>query len=118
MEKNINELTYKISKLTTDELDNLSIVLRDKYGFNSNIYKYPLGIISGNDKSYDILLKSAGSYKLKVLKTIKEMKLLGLKEAKDIIDSVPYILFENVSMENAERYKYELETIGAVVEIL
>lgn len=115
-----NKIAYEISKLTTEELDELNVVLRNKYGYNSNIYKYPMGIInlSNDNISYHVQLSNTGSQKLIVLKRIKELFGLGLREAKDIIDSAPIMLIENVSLEQAENIKYELEELGAVVDII
>jgi len=119
METNINELAKKISRLTTDELDKLSSILTNKFGIFSNIYPYPVGIISIDEQStYDVKLRSAGSQKLRVLKSIKEWKLLGLKEAKDIIDRAPCIIFEDISVDEAEFYQKELEKIGAIIELI
>lgn len=119
MKTNVNEIARNISRLTTEEIDELNVVLRDKYGFNSNIYKFPAGIISLEEQTkFEIRLSNAGTRKLAVLKRIKELFVLGLKEAKDIIDSAPCILIENISLEQAENLKDELEDLGATIDIL
>ncbi len=120
METTVNELARKISKLTQEEIDNLNIILRDKYGFNSNLYKYPAGIISISNENitYDVHLIKTGSLKLQLLKRIKELFGLGLKEAKDIIDSAPIVLAKETTLSNAEAIKNELEELGATIEIL
>lgn len=119
METNVNELARNISKLTTEELDNLRTVLRDKYGFYSDIYKYPAGIISIDvQTSFDVRLRSAGNQKLQVVKRIKELKDIGLKYAKDLIDNAPCIIFEDISIEYARHYKEIFERIGAEIEII
>jgi len=117
MENNVKDIAHKISKLSTEEIESLSVILRDKYGIYSNIYNYPLGIISIDKQLYDVKLKNAGSQKLRVLKTIKEIFGLGLKEAKDVIDSAPCYLIKDISYEHAENLKYDLEELGAEIEI-
>jgi len=119
MERNINEIARSISRLTSEELDNLNIVLWDKYGYNSNIYKFPFGIgVSDENKIYNVQLSNVGFNKLVVLKRIKELLGLGLKEAKDIIDSAPCQLINGTTLINAEEIKDELEELGAVIDII
>ena len=120
MEKNINELARNISKLTTEELDMLSNVLTNKYGIFSNIYPYPAGIISISSENitYDVYINNAGNRKLSLVKGIKEILDIGLKEAKDILDSIPCTFIINISIEEAEKIKFKLENKGATVEII
>ena len=120
MERNVNDLAHKISKLTTEETDKLSSVLTNKYGIYSNIYPYPAGIIttSIDNSTYDVRLSKTGDLRLQLVKRLKEMLDIGLKEAKDILDSTPCIFMTNVSFDKADKFKYELENIGATIEIL
>lgn len=120
MEINVNDLAHKISKLTIEEIDELSSVLTNKYGIYSNIYPYPAGIISisTDNISYDVRLSKTGNRKLGLVKRLKEMLDIGLKEAKDIIDSAPCVIIYNLSFEKAEKIKYELENKGATIEIM
>ena len=73
---------------------------------------------SGDDKTeFDVMLNSAGAAKLKVVKAVKELTGLGLKEAKDIVDAAPKAVKEGVSKEEAEGIKKALEEAGAEVEL-
>ncbi|PMQ02526.1 MAG: 50S ribosomal protein L7/L12 [Dictyoglomus sp. NZ13-RE01] len=67
--------------------------------------------------TFDVILKDAGPNKIKVLKVVREVTGLGLKEAKDLVDSTPKPVKEGVSKEEAEDIKKKLEAEGAVVEI-
>lgn len=119
MKKNINELAQKISKLSTSEINELSNVLMNKYSIHANIYQYRIGIMStSNDfTTYNLFLRDTGNLKLMVLKTIKNHLGIGLKEAKNIIDSTPCVIIENTSIENAETLKNALEEVGALIEM-
>lgn len=121
MEKNINKIAYDISKLDSTETDKLIDVLVNKYGIFANIYPYPVGIIStalGTESQYDVYLKDAGHSKLRLVKRIKEMLDIGLKAAKDIIDSAPCVIVYNVSFDKADKFKTELEKCGATIEMM
>ena len=73
---------------------------------------------AGEEKTeFDVILKAAGGAKLKVVKTVKELTGLGLKEAKDIVDSAPKTVKEAVSKDEAEGIKKALEEAGAEVEL-
>ena len=66
---------------------------------------------------FDVILKSAGAAKLQVVKLVKELTSLGLKEAKELVDSAPKALKEGVTKDEAEGLKKQLEEVGAEVEI-
>lgn len=120
MKKDVNKIGYEISKLNNEEINDLNFVLTYKYGFKSDIYKYPIGIIpiSPETITYCVQLTNAGSKKLAVLKMIKEMFGLGLREAKDIVDGVPSVLINETTLSNAEKIKAELEELDAVIDIM
>jgi len=120
MKTNINDLGYKISKLTTTETDELVNILANKYGVFASIYPYPIGImpIDNIDVKYDLSLLDVGNNKLLVLKTIKELFEIGLKESKDIVDSAPCYLKKSIEREEAENIKGVLELCGAKLEII
>ncbi|MDA3781478.1 MAG: ribosomal protein L7/L12, partial [Bacteroidales bacterium] len=67
---------------------------------------------------FDIRLTNAGTRKLAVIRRIKQILMLGLKEAKDIINSAPYILIENITIEQAEDIQIDLENLGATINII
>jgi len=120
METTVNELARKISKLNQIEKDELIDVLTNKYGIHADIYQYPAGImpVSNENITFDVRLTNVGVQKLAVLKRITEILMLGLKEAKDIIDSAPCILIENISLEQAEDIQIDIENYGATIDII
>ena len=73
---------------------------------------------NNNEVKYDVVLVSFESEdKLKILKVVREIKSIELKEGKDLVESAPVTVISGVTKENAEKYKTQLETVGAVVEI-
>ncbi len=68
--------------------------------------------------AYNVILKEQGSQKINLIKKVKDLLGLGLKEAKDLVDAVPKAIKENVSEEEAKKLKEELESVGAVVELV
>jgi len=118
MENNVNKIAYDISKLDTSETDKLIDVLVNKYGIFANIYPYPAGIVSIDAQtSFDVRIVKAGSTKLMLVKTLKEMLGIGLKYVKDIIDATPCAVINDVSFDRADKLKTELEKCGATIEI-
>ena len=128
--KDVKKLANEISKLSTEELDELNNVLLTKYGMSSNIYRYSNGIISNSDDNTliyndvdtnlcDVCLESVQSCsKLHVVKTLKQLLSIGLKEAKDIVDSVPCYIVRNIDKGTALAYENELVRIGCEVKII
>ena len=66
---------------------------------------------------FDVVLATAGAQKIQVIKVVRELTKLGLKEAKDLVDAAPKAVLEKVSKDDAEKAKTELEAVGAVVEV-
>ena len=66
---------------------------------------------------FDVVLATAGAQKIQVIKVVRELTKLGLKEAKDLVDAAPKAVLEKVSKEDAEKAKTDLEAVGAVVEV-
>ncbi|MBQ7037217.1 MAG: 50S ribosomal protein L7/L12 [Clostridia bacterium] len=76
------------------------------------------GAAAGEEKSeFDVILADAGAEKIKVIKVVREITGLGLKEAKDLVDGAPKAVKEGVGKEDAESYKAKLEEVGAKVEL-
>ncbi len=76
------------------------------------------GAAGGEEKSeFDVVLAEAGAEKIKVIKVVREITGLGLKEAKDLVDNAPKTIKEGVGKEDAEGYKAKLEEVGAKVEL-
>ena len=66
---------------------------------------------------FDVVLATAGAQKIQVIKVVRELTKLGLKEAKDLVDAAPKAVLEKVSKEDAEKAKTDLEAVGAVIEV-
>jgi large subunit ribosomal protein L7/L12 len=110
--------------LTVKEVSELANYLKDEYGIEPAAAAVAVaGPAAGGDDAgeaqteFDVILKSAGGAKLAVVKLVKEMTGLGLKEAKAIVDGAPETLKQGVSKDEAEALKSQLEEAGAEVEI-
>jgi len=119
-EKN-NELIEKIEKLTVAELVELVKAMEEKFGISAAapvMAGGPAAAAAEEKTSFNVNLKSAGEQKLNVIKVVREVTGLGLKEAKDLVDGAPKMVKENLKKEEAEELKKKLEEAGATVEIL
>ncbi|AGC66811.1 50S ribosomal protein L7/L12 [Candidatus Uzinura diaspidicola str. ASNER] len=120
----INKLAETLVNLKIVEVNDLAKILKEKYGLdpsaNLAIPSLPKAEILDKSKektSFDLILKGAGSAKLTVVKRIKDLIGLGLKESKDLVDNVPKHLKKGLSKEEAESLKKQLEEVGAEVEL-
>jgi large subunit ribosomal protein L7/L12 len=118
------ELIGAIENMTVLELAELVKALQDKFGVSAAapvaVAAAPAagGATAAEEKtSFDVILASAGDKKIQVIKVVRELTGLGLKEAKEVVDAAPKTLKEGVSKEEADKLKGLLETEGAVVEI-
>lgn len=111
------KIAKQISRLNAEELNELSNILLNTHGINSNIYRYSAGITTVGKSECDLFLVSAGSRKLMVLKACKEYFGWGLRDAKRILDNAPCSLKEFMDCDEAEKLQEELEELGAIVEI-
>ena len=123
MEK-IENLIAEIEKLTVLELADLVKAIEEKFGVSAAaaaVVAAPgaaAGAAAAEEKTeFNVVLKDAGANKIAVIKVVREATGLGLKEAKDLVDGAPKTLKENVSKEDAEKMKADLEGAGAVVEL-
>ena len=108
----IKAIAEELVNLTVKEVNELATILKDEYGIE------PAAAAVAEEKTaFDVVLKSAGSAKLQVVKAVKEACGLGLKEAKDLVDGAPSKLKEGVAKEEAEALKKALEEAGAEVEL-
>lgn len=118
-------LVEQIEKLSVLDLAELVKVLEEKFGVSAApmaVAATPAGAAEGagakeEKTSFNIELKSAGAQKIAVIKVVKEITGLGLKEAKDIVDGAPKVIKEGVKKEEAEELKKKLEEAGATVEL-
>jgi large subunit ribosomal protein L7/L12 len=123
----LNKLAETLVNLTVKEVNELAAILKDEYGIEPAAAAPVMvagGAAAGGDApaaaektSFDVILKSAGASKLNVVKLVKDLTGLGLKEAKDLVDAAPKPLKEGVAKDEAEGLKKSLEEAGAEVEI-
>ena len=122
----IKSLGDSLVNLTVKEVNELAQYLKEEYGIEPAAAAVAVAgpAAGGGDTaaaeektSFDVILKEAGASKLAVVKLVKEMTGLGLKEAKDVVDNAPKPLKEGVAKDEAEALKAQLEEAGAVVEI-
>jgi len=120
------EIVEKIEKLTVLELADLVKILEEKFGVSAapQVVVAPAGVNAGAGEegaekvdSVSVILKDGGQSKVQVIKAVKELIGLGLKEAKDLVDSVPKTIKENIPLAQAEEIKKKLEEAGASAEI-
>ena len=117
----------QLVNLTVKEVNELAKILKDEYGIEpaaaAAVVAAPAagaseGAAEAEEKSrFDVILKSAGQAKLGVVKLVKELTSLGLKEAKELVDAAPKAIKEGVSKDEANALKSQLEEAGAEVEI-
>ncbi len=121
MEK-FKELIEKIEKLTILELAELVKALEEKFGVSASAMAVAGPAVGGTagaeeKTAYAVVLKAVGDQKINVIKAVKEITGLGLKEAKDIVDGAPKNVKEGLKKEDAEEIKKKLEAVGATVEL-
>jgi large subunit ribosomal protein L7/L12 len=115
----------QLVNLTVKEVNELAQILKDEYGIEPAAAAVAVaGPAAGADApaaeektTFDVILKEAGGSKLAVVKLVKDLTGLGLKEAKDLVDGAPKELKAGVTKDEAEALKKQLEEAGAVVEI-
>jgi len=119
MKEKIKTIAREISGLNSCELSELSEILLQEHNISATIYNFGSKTETKlEDNYYKLVLRKTGYSKLSLVKEIKELFGLGLKDAKDIVDSVPCYLSESIEYTNALKIKMKLENIGAEVEIL
>ena len=114
----------QLVNLTVKEVNELATILKEEYGIEPAAAAVAVaapaaaGAAAAEEKtSFDVVLKSAGSAKLQVVKAVKEACGLGLKEAKDMVDGAPSVVKEGLAKDEAESLKKTLEEAGAEVEL-
>jgi len=116
----------QLVNLTVKEVNELAQILKDEYGIEPAAAAPVMVASSGGGEAaeapvektaFDVILKGAGPNKLQVVKLVKDLTGLGLKEAKDLVDSAPKALKEGVAKDEAEGLKKSLEEAGAEVEV-
>ena len=120
----LKDFAEQLVNLTVKEVNELAGILKDEYGIEPAAAAVAVaGPAAGGDDAaeeqteFDVILKAAGASKLAVVKLVKELTGLGLKEAKGIVDSAPAPIKEGVSKDEAEGLQKSLEEAGAEVEL-
>ena len=123
----LKKFAEDLVNLSVKDVTELANILKEEYGIEPAaaavaVAAGPAAAGVGGDEAeekseFDVILKEAGASKLKVVKAVKELTGLGLKDAKDIVDSAPKAVKEGVGKDEAEGIKKSLEEAGAVVEL-
>ncbi len=111
----------QLVNLTVKEVNELATILKDEYGIEPAAAAAPVAVAAAGDgeaeaaaekSAFDVILKAAGAQKLKVVKTVKELTGLGLKEAKDLVDAAPKPVKEGLAKDEAEGLKKTLKKLA------
>lgn len=116
----LNKIVEELSKLTVMEASELSKMLEDEWGVSAAAPAAAAGADAGGEEeknSFNITLKEFGGNKIAVIKEVRAITGLGLKEAKDMVDGAPSVVKEGVAKAEAEELKAKLEAAGATVEL-
>lgn len=119
----VKAIAEQLVNLTVKEVQELSTILKDEYGIEPAAAAVVVaggaagGAAAAEKTTFDVILADAGAAKLGVVKVVKDLTGLGLKESKDLVDGAPKPVKEGVSKEEAEALKKQLEEAGAKVEI-
>lgn len=122
----LKEFAEQLVNLTVKEVNELAEILKEEHGIEPAAAAAPVvmagagggeGEAAEEKSSFDVVLKSAGSAKLAIVKLVKELTGLGLKDAKALVDEAPKALKEGVAKDEAEALKKQLEEAGAEVEL-
>ena len=121
----LKEFAEQLVNLSVKEVNELAGILKDEYGIEpaaAAVVAGPAAAGGGDDAAeaqteFDVILTAAGGSKLAVVKLVKELTGLGLKEAKELVDGAPKPIKEGISKEEAEAFKTQLTDAGAEVEV-
>ncbi|MFJ7738022.1 50S ribosomal protein L7/L12 [Lysinibacillus sp. NPDC097287] len=117
---NKEQILEAIKAMTVLELNDLVKAIEEEFGVTAAA---PVAVVAGGAAAaeekteFDVVLASAGAEKIKVIKAVREITGLGLKEAKEVVDNAPKALKEGISKDEAEGIKAKLEEVGASVEV-
>ncbi|MBR5134246.1 MAG: 50S ribosomal protein L7/L12 [Clostridia bacterium] len=121
MSEKITQIIEEVKAMTVLELSELVKALEEEFGVSAAapvaVAAAPAAAAAEEKTEFDVILKSAGANKIAVVKAVKELTGLGLKEAKEVVDGAPKTVKEAVSKDEAESIKAKLEEAGAEVEV-
>jgi large subunit ribosomal protein L7/L12 len=121
-----DDILDAISGMSVLELSELLSAFEEKFGVTAAAPVAVAAVGGGaaapaeaveEQDEFDVVLATAGAQKIQVIKVVRELTKLGLKEAKDLVDAAPKAVLEKVSKEDAEKAKTDLEAVGAVIEV-
>ncbi|MBN2681410.1 MAG: 50S ribosomal protein L7/L12 [Bacteroidales bacterium] len=119
----VKKLAEELVNLTVKEVNELADILKEEYGIEPAAAAVAVAAPAAAEAaveektSFDVILKSPGGAKLQIVKLVKELTGLGLKEAKGVVDAAPSPVREGISKDEAEMLKSKLEEAGAEVEL-
>ena len=119
----LKDFAEQLVNLTVKEVNELATILKDEYGIEPAAAAVAVGPAQGGGEAadeqseFDVILTAAGGSKLAVVKLVKELTGLGLKDAKGLVDNAPSPIKEGVAKDEAEALKAQLEEAGAEVEL-
>jgi len=122
----LKQFAEQLVNLSVKEVNDLAKILKDEYGIEPAAAAVAVAAGGGGgadapaaaeQTAFSVILKAAGGAKLQVVKLVKEISGLGLKEAKDLVDATPKAIKEGITKEDANAIKQQLEEAGAEVEI-
>lgn len=121
----LKQFAEQLVSLTVKDVNELAKILKEEYGIEPAAAAVAVAAAPSGDAApaaaeqteFDVILSSAGAAKLNVVKLVKDLTGLGLKEAKDLVDGAPKAVKEKVSKEEAEAIKAQLVEAGATVEV-
>ncbi len=122
----LKKFAEELVNLTVKEVNELAEILKEEYGIEpaaaAAVVAAPAGGGDGSEggeeqTAFDVIIKAAGQSKLAVVKLVKELTSLGLKEAKELVDAAPKAIKEGVTKDEAEALQKQLEEAGAEVEV-
>ncbi len=120
----LKKFAEDLVNLSVKDVNELAKILKDEYGIEPAAAAVAVAAApaagegaAAEKSTFDVILKAAGGAKLQVVKLVKELSGLGLKEAKDLVDAAPKAVKEGVSKEEAQSLKAQLEEAGAEVEL-
>lgn len=126
MSQKVDEIVSQVSELTVLELSTLVKALEEKFGVTAAAPMMAMAAMPGaaaaaaeveEKTEFDVILSTAGDKKIQVIKVVRALTGLGLKEAKDLVDGAPKPVKEGVSKDEAMSMKAQLEEVGGVVEL-
>lgn len=120
----LKDFAEQLVNLTVKEVSELATILKDEYGIEPAAAAAPVmaagaegGAAAAEKTEFDVILKAPGAAKLAIVKLVKELTGLGLKEAKEVVDGAPKAIKEGIPKEEAEALAKQLEEAGAEVEV-